>query len=187
MTGRAAFAVLLATAGCGAQLGSGDDTNNGTPDAKVWRDAAIDAPPDARPCMGGAMAAVAPDGSCLVLVTTPATWLNAKAGCTAMNAHLAYLKTAAVDTFAISFVGARTVFIGGSDRTTEGAFVWDDNTAFAYTNWGANEPNNGDNGVTYVENCVVIAGLKVEQKWDDRPCDATQVPTSGVFDYLCQY
>ena len=189
MPSRAAFATLLATAGCGASLGPDNaptDATTGGVDAKKWRDAGIDAPSiDARPCMGGNMAQVAPDGSCLVLVTTPATYVDAKAACTAMNAHLAYLKNAAVDAFAITMVGARDVLIGATDRATEGTFVWDDDTALGYTGWGAGEPNNG--GGTFQEDCMIIAGLKVEKKWDDRPCDATELTTSGVFAYLCQY
>ena len=183
---RAAIAVL-ALAGCDARLGSGGETADaGDPvDAKVWRDAGIDAPVDARACVGGDIAMVAPDGSCLVLVTTPRTYVDARAACTAMNAHLAYLKSAAVDLFAIAMVGERDVFVGGSDRTAEGTFVWDDNSALVYTNWGTDEPNNGDG--SYQEDCIVIAGLKIEKKWDDRPCDPTEVPTSGSFPYLCQY
>lgn len=186
MTGRAAIAVLLAT-GCGAQLGgsSGDDGNFETTDAKVWQDAAIDAPVDARPCMGGTAAAVAPDGSCLVFVMTPVTNVNAKAACTAMNAHLAYLKSATLDAFAEQHIGMTDAWIGATDRTTEKTFLWDDGTALGYTNWGDGEPNNG--GDTYQEDCVIIAGSRVDKGWDDRPCDASEVPTSGNFAYLCQY
>src|SRR6185369_2746098 len=103
MTCRAAFAVLV-VAGCQAHLGPGGDDNGVTTDAKVWRDAAPDSPVDARPCQGGTMAQVGPDGSCFVFVQTPATYVEAKAACAAMNAHLAYLKTAALDTFAESFI-----------------------------------------------------------------------------------
>ena len=182
----AAYAVLL-VAGCGARVGGGgpgDDTFE-TPDAKVWRDAAIDAPPDARPCMGGTMAQGAPDGSCLVFVATPITYVAAKAACAAMNAHLAYLKTAALDTFAEQFIGMTETWIGATDRVTENTFLWDDGTAVAFTNWGMSEPNNGGN--TYQEDCVIIAGMRATKQWDDRPCDATEVPTSGSFAYLCQY
>ena len=186
MTRRAAAAVLLVAA-CGARVGGagGDDINMESIDAKVIKDAAIDAPPDARPCMGGTMAQVAPDGSCLVFVSTPVTYVNAKAACTAMNAHLAVLKTAALDTFAEQFIGTTNTWIGLSDRATEMTFVWDDGSALVFANWGLNEPNNGGN--TYQEDCVIIAGMRSTKQWDDRPCDATEVPTSGNFAYLCQY
>ena len=167
-------------AGCGAHLDGDADA------ARSFRDAGIDAPVDARPCTGGTMAMVGPDGSCFVLVTTPKTYVDAKAGCEAMNAHLAYLKSAAIDTFAESFVGTLDTFVGGSDRVTEGAFAWEDGTPFSFTNWALNEPNNGGGGA-YQEDCVVIAGSRVTKRWDDRPCDPSEVPTSGSFAYLCNY
>src|SRR4026207_1345940 len=98
MRGRAAFAVLLLAA-CGAKVGpGGDDMNMETANAaNVVQDAAIAARPAARPCTGGTMAQLAPDGSCFVFVSTPVTYVAAKAACAAMNAHLAYLKTAPLD------------------------------------------------------------------------------------------
>ncbi len=187
MTGRAAIAVLC-VAGCNAQLGAGnDDDSFQVPDAKVDRDAGADAPVDARPCMGGTMAQLAPDGSCLVFISTPMTYVSAKAACTAMNAHLAFPKSAGVDGFAETMVGTTNTWIGLTDRATEGTFVWDDGSALVYTNWGTGEPNNGGTGSTYQEDCAIIAGAKVDKGWDDRPCDATEVPTSGNFAALCQY
>mgnify|MGYP006213002293 CR=1 FL=1 len=76
-------------------------------------------------------------------------------------------------------------WIGGNDLATEATFVWDDNTAFVYTSWGDGEPNNANDN--FQEDCVIIAGARLEKKWDDRPCDASEVPTSGTFAYLCQY
>ena len=188
MSRRAAFAVLL-VAGCSAKLGpGGGDDQFQPPDAnEVLRDAGADAPPDARPCMGGTMAQVAPDGSCLVFIATPVTNVQAKAACTAMSAHLAYLKTAAVDMFAEQFVGTTETWIGASDRATEGTFIWDDGAALVFTNWGVGEPNNGGLNATYQEDCVIIAAMRPTKQWDDRPCDASEVPTSGNFATLCQY
>jgi hypothetical protein len=187
MTGRAAVAVLC-VAGCNAQLGpGGGDDNFQVPDAKVYRDAGADSPVDARPCMGGTMAQVAPDGSCFVLISTPVTYVDAKAACTAMSAHLAYVKTAALDTFAETFVGNINTWIGLTDRATEGSFIWDDGSALVFSNWAAGEPNSGGLNATYQEDCAIIAGARPTKQWDDRPCDASEVPTSGMFATLCQY
>jgi hypothetical protein len=187
MSRRAALAVLVA-AGCQATLGPGeDDTEVTVPDAQVPRDAPIkiDAPLDARPCEGGTMASVAPDGSCLVFITTPRTYVQAKTACAAMNAHLAYLKTAAVDTFAEQFVGTTDTWIGANDQVTEGTFLWEDGSALVFTNWADGEPNNaGDDRAVFLER---IAGARAGKKWDDRPCDPSQVATSGNFASLCQY
>jgi hypothetical protein len=177
-----AVAYGVSTMGCGAQLGPDIDVSEGT-----RSDGAIDSPgasSDARPCAGGNSAQVGPDGTCFVHVTTPVTYAAAKAACVAMNAHLAYVKSATIDTFAEQFVGTTNTWIGGNDLVTEGSFAWDDGTAFAFTAFGPGEPNAG-NG--YEEDCVIIAGAKVSKGWDDRPCDASEVPTSGVFAYLCNY
>ncbi len=173
--------------GCGAQLGPDVTTSEGTytdasTDSRPPGDAAI----DARPCAGGNAAQVGPDGSCFVHVTTPVTYIAARQGCMAMNAHLAYLKDASLDTFAEQFVGTTNTWIGGNDLVTENAFQWDDGTAFQFTAWGTGEPNNGNNN-GYQEDCVIIAGAKVGKRWDDRPCDASEFPNSGMFAYLCNY
>jgi hypothetical protein len=183
MTSRGACVLLLA-AGCGAKLSpAGDgvvDAGTKSPDARVWRDAAVvagDAPADARPCMGGTMAKVAPDGSCLVFVSTPTTYVNAKAACTAMSAHLAFLKTAELDMAAVPMIGNLDTLIGATDNATEGTYLWDDGTAVVFDNWGAGEPNNG--GVAG-ENCAIITGARPEKLWDDRPCNTS-------YAYLCHY
>jgi len=79
-------AVLLAA--CGAQLGGGGGGSDNPADALIDtlpRDAAI----DARACVGGDAHMVGPNGECLVMFTTPTTYVDAKAACAAMNAHLA--------------------------------------------------------------------------------------------------
>jgi hypothetical protein len=64
--------------------------------------------------------------------------------------------------------------------------VWVDNSPLVFAAWEANEPSNG--GPLYVENCVVIAGTRLEKKWDDRPCGLVAgVPGAGQYSVLCQY
>jgi hypothetical protein len=176
------LALLLAAAGCGAELSGGGTPDGRETDAKVWRDAAVSTP-DARPCTG----TMAPDGSCLVFVSTPVTYAAAKAACVAMNAHVAYLKSADVDTAAEALVGTANTWIGATDRVTEGTFLWDDGSALTFTNWHTGEPNSGGIDATYQEDCAIIAGARVGKQWDDRPCDASEVAASGMFAYLCQY
>ena len=179
-----ALAVLL-VAGCGAELGGNGSTDaSENPDAKVFRDAGIDAP---RACAGGTAAMTAPDGSCLVFVNSVVTRAAAKLACMNMNAHLAYLKTAAVDTAAEALVGSVDTWIGASDLVTEGTFVWDDGSALGFANWHTGVGLAGGSGATYQEDCVIVAGARVGKQWDDRPCDASEVASSGMFAYLCQY
>jgi hypothetical protein len=182
--------VISLSSACGASLGDDGPSSNGPGiDAKVYRDAGIDARADARVCVGGTPAMLAPDGSCFGLIATPKTNVDAKAACGALapGGHLAYLKTAQLDTLAETFIGNADTWIGGSDTAMEMSFVWDDGSAFSFTNWHVTEPNNGGVDSTYQEDCVIIAGARVDKQWDDRPCDATEVPTSGMFASLCQY
>ena len=188
---RPAVALLVSLSACGASLGDGGgdghaDAQQGHPDGKIYRDAGIDAP---RVCVGGTPAQLAPDGSCFGLITTKMTYVQARAACAALasGGHLAYLKTAELDTAAEDFIGAVDTWIGGNDMAVEMSFVWDDNTPFSFTNWHTGEPNNGGTGATYQEDCVIIAGSRVGKQWDDRPCDATEVATSGMFASICQY
>ena len=190
MTCRLTFTLVFALAGCDASLGGG----GGVQDAATALDArrldsgvvGPDAPPDARTCANGAM--LAPDGSCLKFNATAVTYAAAKVSCGQMNAggHLAYLKSQQLHDAALLLVGTTDTWIGGNDIATENAFVWDDGTAFNFTNWSTGEPNNAS-GAGYQEDCVILAGARVEKKWDDRPCDASEVATSGTFAYLCQY
>lgn len=191
MTSRLAFTLAFACAGCDASLGG----DSGAQDAATALDARgldsggpADAGVDAqRVCAGGGT--LAPDGSCLAFVATPVTYAGAKVACGQLQAggHLAYIKSQALHDTALTLIGVVDTWIGGNDITTEGAFVWDDATAFAFTNWSTGEPNSGGTGATYQEDCVIIAGARVEKKWDDRPCDASEVAASGMFAYLCQY
>jgi hypothetical protein len=182
---RTLLAAVLAA--CGAQIGPGGGGSDQPLDAPAIADAPADAAVDARACTGGDAHMVGPQGECLVMFTTPATYVAAKAACAAINAHLAYLKDAQLDALAETFVGSANTFIGLTDLATEGQFVWDDGTPIAFSNWHTGEPNNGGSGATYQEDCVIIAGARVGAQWDDRPCDASEVPTSGMFAYLCEY
>jgi len=172
----AACLLVACSASLGRQGGGSDQPGDGGADGST----------DARACAGGDSHMVGPNGECLVMFTTPATYVDAKAACAAMNAHLAYLKDAAIDGIAETFVGSANTFIGLTDRAVEGTFVWDDGTPLAFSNWHINEPNNGGSG-GYQEDCVIIAGARVGAQWDDRPCDPSEVPTSGMFAYLCEY
>jgi hypothetical protein len=180
---------LISLSACGAALGGDDQMQFQGADAKVYKDAAVDARPDARVCVGGTPAMLAPDGSCFGLITTKMTYAAAKTACAnlAPGGHIAYVKTAALDALAESFVGTVDTWIGADDITTEGTFLWGDGTAVTFANWHAGEPNSGGLNATYQEDCVIIAGARVDKQWDDRPCDASEVATSGMFATLCQY
>lgn len=151
----------------------------------------IDAAPadmaiDARPCTGGQARGTDPStGSCFVYFTAPLVYAQAEAACTAIAAKLAVIKSAQTNAFVLGLVGAADAFIGATDRTTEGTFLWLDNAADplngGFTNWRAGEPNNGG---TNGEDCAIIEGARMGT-WDDRPCVVTG--TAGAYAYVCQY
>ena len=61
------------------------------------------------------------------------------------------------------------VWIGGTDKVTEGEFVWSDGSSFNFTDWNTGEPNNHYDHET-AENCLSIREKKYRRKWNDAPC-----------------
>ncbi|HUJ62547.1 MAG TPA: lectin-like protein [Kofleriaceae bacterium] len=169
---------LVLVAACDARLGQ--HMNQVASDAR-----APDGAADARPCGGGDASMMEPGGTCLVLFDAPKIYVDAKAACAAIDAHLAFLKSAETDMAAETLAGTADTFAGATDLAMVGTWLWDDGTPMVYTNWETGEPNDG--GGKYNENCLVIAASRPGKGWDDRPCDATQVPTSGSFPYICQF
>jgi len=182
---RAVLLLAVCAAACGAEVAGGNGTDAASADAQSDAPPPADAPSDTRACAGGDAAMTAPDGSCFLLFTTPTSYGDAQASCASMSAHLAFLKTAELDTAAEVFVGTNDTFIGFSDQATEGTFVWDDGSPRAFDNFAATEPNNG--GGSYEEDCVLIAGVRPTKQWDDRPCDPAALPGFGLYAYLCQF
>lgn len=176
----------IALAACGVQV-EGGTARDGAPDSPPPpSDAAVDAPPDARPCTGGDAQMTSSDGSCFLLFTTPRSFPDARAACVAIDAHLAITNTADRYAVAKALAGARDAWIGLSDEAIEGTFRWVDNTSMVFMAWDPNEPNDGAS--TYPEDCVLIAGARAGD-WDDRPCaPGGMTPVgAGAYAYVCQF
>lgn len=141
--------------------------------------------PDARPCTGGDGHAT--DGtSCFVFFLAPKIWVDARTACEALPGHLAIVKNAADNMLVAGLAHGHATFIGATDMVTEGTFLWVDGTPLGYQHFRTGVPDNG--GGTYEEDCLVIEGNKTpDDTWDDRPCDPSQVATSGNFPYVCEY
>lgn len=167
----------LALLACNAHLGA-------LPDAAAIRDASR----DGAPCTGGDTHAS--DGTtCFQLFATPKIWLDAKAACESVaGRQFAKILDASQNALVASLAQGHDTFLGGTDAAMEGTWLWADGTPITYTNWRVGEPSNGGAGGTYVENCLVIEGSKTpDDTWDDRPCDPSQVATSGSFPFICSY
>jgi hypothetical protein len=68
-------------------------------------------------------------------------------------------------------------WLGGTDSTTEGTFVWANGEPFDYTHWRSGEPNNGGTSGTQ-EDCMVMENDTLGT-WDDRPC-------TRAYPYYCE-
>ncbi len=175
----AAVAAVAALGACHARL------SGGAPDGARSGDAQIDGP--TRPCTGGDGHATDNSGNCYVFFLGPKIWLDAKAACEALPGHLAKITNGGTNTVVAGLANGHATFFGGNDRAIEGTFVWTDGTPVqGYTHFRTGVPDNG--GGLYEEDCLVIEGNKTpNDTWDDRPCDPSQVPTSGNFPYVCEY
>lgn len=59
-------------------------------------------------------------------------------------------------------------WVGFSDQSAEGGWVWSDETPVAYVDWADGEPNNYGNGEDCME--IVVGGLAGGGTWNDQNC-----------------
>ena len=76
---------------------------------------------------------------------TQASWENARLTCACSNAgELVSITSAEEDALVNSTAGeTENTWIGAHDIGAENTFEWSDGTAWGYTNWRENHPNNG--------------------------------------------
>ncbi|XP_022108619.1 alpha-N-acetylgalactosamine-specific lectin-like [Acanthaster planci] len=69
-----------------------------------------------------------------------------------------------------------SVWLGLTDASNEGQFVWIDRATVSYTDWGDDEPNDWGNG----EDCTTLRFHATKGRfWNDKPC-STELP------YICK-
>jgi len=100
------------------------------------------------------------------------TWTDAKQACINMNGHLVTIANASEQSFV--FNTWPSGWIGFTDESVEGTFVWVTGEPVNYTNWNPGEPNNAGNE-DYAQ--FVSGG-----KWNDLP--NTSLPYVIEFDYI---
>jgi len=119
---------------------------------------------------------------CYKLETTPfgTNWDTASTNCQAKSAKLASIENAC-EQQTVAALATKDVWIGGSDKATEGTWIWPSGTEFyknkapvsgIYTNLATAFENTGQEN----QDCTQI---KTDGKWDDIVCTTFK-------DYICE-
>ena len=62
---------------------------------------------------------------------------------------------------------------GLSDALTEGTYEWSDGSAYAFTAWATDEPDDDPSDDASGEDCGVFGGTIAARSWEDRFCGLT--------------
>ena len=147
-------------------LPSQDGTSGAPADAGADAGAA-----DAAPCLGGDSRTVHPQsGTCYMFFAAAATWPSAKAACQNMipAAHMVTIADADEALRVSGPAAGAEPWIGLNDVLVEGTYGWVSGEPVAFTDWGADEPNNtGD--------CIRLK----DGRWADMECYLTRP-------YICE-
>ncbi|XP_039883221.1 type-2 ice-structuring protein-like isoform X2 [Simochromis diagramma] len=103
---------------------------------------------------------------CFFFNSTVASWADAEKSCKSMRAHLASVRNIKEYREIQRLTGKKESWIGGTDASKEGKWLWSDETSFTYKKWCFREPNNDRN-----QDCLQI-NRGVFKCWDDMWCDA---------------
>lgn len=111
---------------------------------------------------------------------TEVTHAVAREECEDAGGHLASIHSLAQHDWFVQVgggLGRGEWWIGLSDASEEGTFVWDDGTPLDYTNWNTDEPNDLG-GAVDCEECGEDCGEVAWQSWNDLQC-------SRLIGYIC--
>ncbi|OWF55685.1 perlucin-like protein [Mizuhopecten yessoensis] len=111
--------------------------------------------------------------SCYHVSRDEASWVEATRMCELHSAYLTKVQTSYEETFLSSIVRSlhhgHTFWLGGSDWTTEGEWVWEpEGTPFLYKDWANKQPDNHANQ----DHCLALEG-SVHFQWTDENCQDT--------------
>lgn len=94
------------------------------------------------------------------LTATTKYWTDAESEAVAAGGHLVTINDAAEESWLRTTFGTSLLWIGFTDQTAEGTWVWISGEPVTYTNWAPGEPNNLGNEDYAVMNWSGI-------KWND--------------------
>jgi hypothetical protein len=78
------------------------------------------------------------------------SWKDAKARCEALGGMLACIESEAEQRFIAKLANGRYLYLGGTDESEEGKFVWLSCAPFTYTSWMDGQPNNYGGNENYL-------------------------------------
>nr|XP_022333990.1 lectin BRA-3-like [Crassostrea virginica] len=115
--------------------------------------------------------------SCYHVSTEHESWMDGMRMCQMHGGYLAHVESQSEDDFLKQLMkqnGIDEAWLGGSDWTMEGTWVWEpDGHMFLYSNFAQGRPNNYQG-----ENCLSKEHGH-SYKWDDDDCDSHR-------SYLCE-
>lgn len=111
---------------------------------------------------------VNPANGHLYYLLTQNTWSNAEAEAVSLGGHLATVRNAAEERWIYSTFGQSggALWIGLTDRDQLFNFKWTSGEPVTYTNWEANQPDNGTGGGEYYVH-IWPPGSRSPGKWND--------------------
>ncbi|XP_071103799.1 macrophage mannose receptor 1-like isoform X2 [Haliotis cracherodii] len=105
------------------------------------------------------------------------TWSEALVYCQGLSGSLASIHSKELENFLLTnllrFYYNANFWVGLSDRSVEGSYVWADGTPFDYTNWYRGEPSNSGGN----EDCVEFN--EFTKQWNDNSCFIAK-------DFICE-
>jgi hypothetical protein len=114
-------------------------------------------------------------------------WDDARASCLAAGTDLVLIEDEAENAFVAANTAA-AAWIGATDRTTEGSFVWitpgqsgASSLPVTFARWALATPDNCLGGVIGQQDCVRIAS---DGSWNDSDCEGGC--TEGLFAFVCE-
>ena len=106
-------------------------------------------------------------GYCYRKVSSCDSWSGGQGTCATLGANLPSIHSQDENVYVQSLHGGEHSWLGLSDISTEGTFVWSDGTPFDFHYWAKHQPNNFRN-----EDCVHTLGFLQGHKyeWNDVNC-----------------
>uniref|UniRef100_A0A4W5L0P3 C-type lectin domain-containing protein n=1 Tax=Hucho hucho TaxID=62062 RepID=A0A4W5L0P3_9TELE len=122
--------------------------------------------------------------SCYFLSTKRKTWEESRQDCLERGADLVVVNSRSEQKFLTELNrNIDRVWIGLTDRETEGTWKWVDGTPLTTRYWGQNQPDNGAVLIVHIgeEDCVVINYGYPDpvNKWNDIACNSQ-------FNWICE-